>query len=478
MAETRDHRDELPLLNTGWRVDQWSWESPDRFWSDVAAIAAEGVFADGIDEVMGGRAAPRVWLVVYQPDQPQAGAAVAFALAGELAGRDQAAVVLDCDDQQARVTAWAEMSDQEGWIDVACYGTSLTVAGRMLPFDGCAGRFLGVGSFAPTDITPPEIEKLLKRLRLQADDVILLVPEGDIRQLWTPFAGIKLLCWDREGCSESQLEQQLAALAAAKNGMTGLVAFGEAAEVTEASELPVDRAELGDDFGEIAVEAIGPVKVNAAEPEASPASVRGTSSVFWFLISAAVVIVGLLGTYWYQYVREPVTEALVPSVVKVAVVEHEEPAAEEAIILADTAVGIAVDTTTAPTQVPEQFQPQEEQSARGAAGPFAGAATSEAVPEVAAAPVFATAPYEVPVGEAGWALHVYSFSKQAEADQEVAVLQARGLRAVIRAVELPAKGGRWWRVYLGSFATRQEAAQAQSLLLEKLRTDWAQPVRF
>jgi len=42
---------------------------------------------------------------------------------------------------------------------------------------------------------------------------------------------------------------------------------------------------------------------------------------------------------------------------------------------------------------------------------------------------------------------------------------------------VPGKG-LWWRVYVGSFASRQEATRAMPALYEKLRIDWANPTRF
>ena len=93
------------------------------------------------------------------------------------------------------------------------------------------------------------------------------------------------------------------------------------------------------------------------------------------------------------------------------------------------------------------------------------------------APVFDPAPYEQPVGQGGWALWVYSFADSTQARQQQDRLQRQGIRSVTRIVEIKDKG-RYWRIFMGSFPSAKAATRAKPLLLEKLREDWAQPVRF
>jgi cell division septation protein DedD len=59
----------------------------------------------------------------------------------------------------------------------------------------------------------------------------------------------------------------------------------------------------------------------------------------------------------------------------------------------------------------------------------------------------------------------------------VADLERRGYRSAMRAVDLPDRG-RWYRVYVGSYADRGEALAARPELLEQLDIDWAMPSRF
>ena len=119
---------------------------------------------------MQGKSSPRIWLFLHEPGRGDLSAAVAMSFARELAFRDQAALVLDCDDRDQALTRWAGRVEAEGWIDLARYGTSVLTSGVAMPFVGRRGYLLGVGSFAPTDVTGEEIDTLLTRLRRQADD--------------------------------------------------------------------------------------------------------------------------------------------------------------------------------------------------------------------------------------------------------------------------------------------------------------------
>ena len=84
----------------------------------------------------------------------------------------------------------------------------------------------------------------------------------------------------------------------------------------------------------------------------------------------------------------------------------------------------------------------------------------------------------MPAGQAGWALHVYSLADSASAAAQVAELERSGLRTAVRIVEIREKGGRWWRVYVGSFPTRSAANAALPALLDRLKATWAEPARI
>ena len=579
---------DLPLYSTGLGAGEWDFEPGDAFWAQVAKIGSGGdlaaQMAAHMDVAMSGKSAPRVWLILHEPGQPELSAVVALAFARELGARDQAALILDCDDLSQSLTRWAERVECEGWIDLARYGTSVLTSGVPTPFAGRRSYLLGVGSFAPTDVTAAEISSLVQRLRRQADDVILVAPADAIGRMWAPAAGIRLLCWDRTNRPAGAIEGLVAALAAESGPLTGLVGFGlppvvapdaapaEAPEVA-AMAVPagesvpgVDPAELADEFGapgsgpegmptavpmveptvEPAVEPAGEPMIETESPapaeptaaaidkpardadsapagwsagarfdEPEPAVRKGTSGVFWFVATAAVVIVVILGAYWYKYVRVPpegyfrpveVATGQQPAVqlpphrvagemangdggspagaVGAAVDSLDEAIAEGAVEPADTtAEALAADEqpgdeagpaagSVTPTSVAGTGDQAAAETTPAAAAPVTAPST-----EAVGQPAFSMAPYRGTVGEAGWALHLYSLPDSVTAQKEVRELGRRGFDTGIRVVETKEKG-RWWRVYVGSFATRSEARAAAGPLKEKLQTDWANPTRF
>ena len=97
---------------------------------------------------------------------------------------------------------------------MARYGASILTCGQDLPFAGRRGHLLGVGSFAPTDITAAEVADLLTRLRRQADDIIILAPLDPTGRLWNAAADIRLVCWDRTRTDAARMEQLVAGLQA------------------------------------------------------------------------------------------------------------------------------------------------------------------------------------------------------------------------------------------------------------------------
>ncbi len=535
---------DLPLFSSGWGAGEWEFGPGEDFWQRIARIGADSPLAEHMDSAMEGKSSPRVWLIMHEPGQPELSTTVALAFARELAARDQAALVLDCDDQSQDLTRWAERVEAEGWIDLARYGTSILTSGVAMPFDGRRGYLLGVGSFAPTDVTAEEIKQTVSRLRRQADDLILVAPADAIGELWAPVAGIRLLCWDRASRPAADIEGLVASFAEAGCPLTGLVGFGlpmvpgQAAEATPEvapvvpAEPEVDDAVSADDFespvGEDVSEEAAPADdveappaasaadggdsaarepaetradsgwVDAPEPESGEVRGRGTSGLFWFAAIAAVVTVGIMGAYWFKYSRD------VPgsNEVAVATVSQEPPAVVETPGLGpgdlanqdDPATGgeeeavAPIDTIAVVTGEPAESGAE---AVSGASGTDQAAVVSEVVEKPVAAPEdvkpaigtapaepgFSMAPYREPVGRGGWALHLYSFPNTKGTEAEVAELHRRGFTTEVRVVETLAKG-RWWRVYVGSFASKAEARAAAPLLKEKLRTDWANPTRF
>jgi hypothetical protein len=94
-----------------------------------------------------------------------------------------------------------------------------------------------------------------------------------------------------------------------------------------------------------------------------------------------------------------------------------------------------------------------------------------------AAPTDSDSPFSVPVGQAGWAIHLYSLPDEASTVAEAAVLERKGFRATWRLEEVPGKG-RYYRIYVGSFASAAAAKKALPEVKDRLRVKWAQVRRF
>lgn len=221
---------------------------------------------------------------------------------------------------------------------------------------------------------------------------------------------------------------------------------------------------------------------------------RGTPRVFW--LATGVFVVALLGVAWYwsEYVRVPPGGYFTPVATQVdSLTDQASRIAAAGSRGSDAANGTdrqvaeaagltSIDDTlsdvrkaTQPTTAqPAATQPAATPSLTPATVPAKLAASAPATTPGTTAP-FDRAAYEAPVGQAGWALHVYSVPDSAGAVKECAGLERAGFQAAVRIVEIKEKGGRWWRIYVGSFPSKKAAEAAMPALLDKLKADWAEP---
>jgi sporulation related protein len=82
-------------------------------------------------------------------------------------------------------------------------------------------------------------------------------------------------------------------------------------------------------------------------------------------------------------------------------------------------------------------------------------------------------PFNQPVGEAGYCLHVYSLVDSMLAEQQLDEMAARGVSGLIHSSVVD--GRTWYRVYTGSFASVAECRAAMPEIFERLEIDWAMP---
>ncbi len=531
----------LPLFVADVAALPEKFESGTSFWKAVDKLTPGDRLAGQLDHLLGGASSPRVWLLLHEPGQPQLSAVAALMLARALNARGQNVLVLDADEAGAALTIWSEREETEGWIDVARFGASVLAAGVDLPFRGARGLLLGVGSFVPTDVTADEIVSLLGRLRHQADDILVVAAVGPAALPWARRADRRLFCWDRSARGEAQLGPVFGPFAAEGVPLTGLVAYGEAAAAMPAAAPPSPEPPLADPIRvkpavaepvEDTVKADSPEPVRVAPvlppvsqpvlpptspPVSQPASPpvsprtsppvtlppmpvealrpevdlgaeleppRGTPRMFW----AAAAVFGLalvaISWYWTTHIRVPPGGYFEPVVTR----EEPQPTARDTVTSPGTVGGSMPDSLAAAGSAEPARRVAEAgglasigdtlPASRTPAAPVEPKVSAPDSPAAGRPAPFDRAPYSVPAGQAGWALHVYSLADSASAAAQVAELERSGLRTAVRIVEIREKGGRWWRVYVGSFPTRSAANAALPALLDRLKATWAEPARI
>ncbi|MEZ4388482.1 MAG: SPOR domain-containing protein [Candidatus Krumholzibacteriia bacterium] len=544
----------LDVLTTGLNLAELDLHGGEGLWDEVARFAKESRLEALVDRCMDGRSAPRIWALLEAPAGGPAAAAAGLGIARVLADRGQAVVLLDGDEQEPRLTRWVGRTEQEGWIDMVRFGASLYASSAPLPSDNRRGSVLGVGSFAPTGVTPDEVADLLGRLRHQADDLVMVLPAKLRSQPWLEGANIRLLCWDLLGRSDADTRTIVSELERMGAGPSHLLGFGveefaaindrlseeslagptraesDAATTPPADSVPADpglpdadaadETPVDDDLEDAADDAppeemadSTPVATDAPdEPREASAETdpqrRRSSGIFVFVAAAAFVCLALLGWFVVGQLRGPQTPPREVAAAGGSSVRPTLPDASEPAVVDETPGQMEVPPAEAtgdagPAGEPVAGEPGETAADEppAVAGPAGGggvtppghagaeptvarpqtppAEAEPAAPQPADAPpaAFDPTPFREPVGAAGWALWVYSLPDEATADREIRELDRRGLRAVARAVEIKDRG-RWYRIYTGSFATRDEARTAAVGLKAYLREDWVVPARF
>ncbi len=550
----------LEVLSTGQNLAELDLHGGEGIWDEVARFSRDSLIETQVDAAMAGRASPRVWAIMESPGAGPGAAAAGLAIARVLADRGQAVVLVDGDEQEPRITRWLGRNEMEGWIDMVRFGASLHAASDPLPSDNRRGSVLGVGSFAPTGVTPDEVADLLARLRRQADDLVLVLPAKLRSQPWLEAAHIKLLCWDLLSRSTGDTEgviTELDRMGARPDALLGygveefsaiqgklreddledglaplppedvdeLIAGEPATPEPTPEQTIVAKPELEPELDpepetapmepamakpaptvtdeeKAAMPADEPVAEEATSPEKPEAkSRRRSSGIFIFVAAVAVVCLVMLGVFLAgqrgrtggedgQTVAAARMDSSTGTSGRVTPPPAAAPATEEPAE-GDLPAGADLDGDgEATAQTPDEpvVEPATEVTSDDLPAGDAPAETAAPViqapavpPEPAAAdpePVaMDMAPFELPVGQDGWALWLYSFPVLDQAEAEIVELGRRGIRADYRPVEVEGKGT-WYRVYVGSFADRGAAKAAVAGLKDKLKHDWVVPARL
>jgi hypothetical protein len=509
-----DRPDKVTVFEGGFVAGELDFTGGEAFWSRLEELGTGEGPAEHLDVAMGGKPAPRTWLFLHPPGRGEMSTAAALSFARALAERDQSSLVLDGDEVHGALTEWIGRKDQEGWIDLARYGTSVLTSGLTLPFSGRRGYVMGVGSFTPTDVTPEEIKALMARLRRQADDILVTAPADAFGLAWAAAADARILCWDPATLSRIENDELTVPFADADVPVTGVMAFGEippagvgapedqlVEDVLAESEeeepdhegFPVPEEEARDEQDESAGldqqdddEDWGDPGLVADDGDEETDPGRKTSGVFLFGAVAAVLVIAVAFAYWYKVLRVP-SEGPFENVPAVASNQMPErpatttplgsgSARETAEALADTSAGSRTTLTDGAETVADTMAATAGETAGGTGTDDAVARSGETVEDIveettgqdapaatadtpadgtgaAVTAAFDMAPFSEPVGRDGWALHVYSLPSMDSMQDQLKELERRGFKTAVKAVDVEGKG-RWYRVYLGNFASR------------------------
>jgi len=484
---------DLPVVDVKVDPERWNLADEGGFAAAAPELAREAGLEYFVEEHLDQPEAPKLILILDEPQRTAPRVALAVALAAELIRWDKKVLVLDGDDHRPDLTRWMGRLDSEGWVDVIRYGISVDAASVPLPFAPKQGRVLGVGSYQPTRVSAEEVAEFVRRQSDAYDHIIVTASTGDRGSVWASQPALSLVCWTPGIQHESVIEgiiHDAGLLGETPRAIMQLVGRPE-------GEAPVSKEELAAFAGE-----------------------GGNSSpVFRRLAGLLAVLVVLLAVWWFGFVQrggdeEPAVAAR-DAVADVA--QHAGAASDhaadavgetaaglaeevraEADDLAGRTEGAAADLADSAEQATDALADRADAAAAAAGRDAEAAGETEARTAAAADPAparveAAPRPRETPaanadmagldpaafdgeVGAAGWCLHLYSLRHQEVAEQMTADLERKGIRGRI----VPSRddqGEYWYRVYVGSFATRDEARAAEPALMRLLEIDYAAPRR-
>ena len=274
----------------------------------------------------------------------------------------------------------------------------------------------------------------------------------------------------------------------------------ESSEDADWQDLPLEKGDGAEesDLEETGLEEEEEPDEEEPDLQEEPVPERETSRVFWVGALVALVLIAVATVYYFQFVRVPPEGPFGPINVVTETVspgsggeEMSGGTADRGEVPASTVVTDSLAVSLADSMVddddtlgsPGVTGSERETVADTVASLEVTTGEPDQADEVQAEEPdtrpaeFDMSPYREPVGAKGWALHVYSLSSSPGIAKQVQELDRRGFQSKVKIFDLGEKG-RWFRIYLGSFASRSEARQAMPALLEKLGEDWAKPERI
>jgi cell division protein FtsN len=418
-----------------------------------------------------------------------------------LAKHGKDVLIVDCDFLSPGLSGLIENTEDQGFLDLLLYGSSLKTVEHATGIDGVT--VMGAGSF-PVSRTIPFAKKEFTKVRdffIRSHDVViycstLYSQEKEINPLTSLVDSIFLTC-RLEEMPEGQLQKSLENLG---SGLppADLVCFGDdggisidgdesraVVPVKEAGE-PAHGAEMPEKEGSEEEQYDGEAIEKTADLDSDSRKARGGMSLPRLVTSVVVVIVVVFLVWWFMIHRsinekegESKTAELVQK--QLDVKEMKDRNREEVSSSAAEEGGESriKDEGVMQRYEGEAGEPAGEPATQGEGQPHgeivqAGEEVAEegtpVQPESSGKPVTVT---PAPEGS-HYSVHVASFMEMSRAGSETDYLEKNGFDVAV--IETEVKGQKWYRVYVGEYMTREEAAAARLGLLELPRVGYARIV--
>lgn len=390
-----------------------------------------------------------------------------------LAKRGRSTLIVDCDFLSPGLSGLVESVEEHGFLDLLLYGSSLKTVMKPTGIDGVS--IVGPGSF-PVSRTVPFAQKEFAKIRdflARSCGVViycstLYMEDGRINPLAGHADGILLTCRIEE-LPEGQLQKSLQEIPPGFPS-ADLVCFGAGKDEPAAMPAPVHAAAgpEGEQAPETEPAAIEKIEELVQEDEPPRGGVNLPRLV---TVSVAVVVIVFLG--WWFLIHRSISEK--EDVRRSAELvqkqrdarglserrQVEAPAEESLEIGAEAG-------ETAPAEEPAGVQADAAAVVREEPRPPAQVVDAERSPEE---PAVTRTP--APAGQ-HFTVHVASFRETQRAAAERDYLEKRGFKVAVQ--ETDVKGQAWFRVVVGEYGTREEAARARIELLALPRIGYAQIV--
>jgi cell division septation protein DedD len=416
-----------------------------------------------------------------------------------LAKHGKDVLIVDCDFLSPGLSGLVENTEDQGFLDLLLYGSSLKTVARPTGIDGVI--VVGPGSFPVSRTIPFAMKEFIKVrdfLSRSHDIVIycstLYTDDGTVNPFASLVDSIFLSC-RLEEMPEGQLQKNLGDLGP-NLPPADLVCFG--ADMESLSEedilLPAVLEEEGEEKADEGMEGEGEDgQLEAAaiektgELEGEGRRKGGGMSLPRLVTAVVVTVVVVFLVWWFMIHRsisdkegESKTAELVQK--QMDVKEMKDRSQDEASTAAGEEVSAETsgDRKTGGTteEPPERIAAEKVDTDRDAGeGEIGDAAKETAVDEAAEIP-------EKPISKPGtvtpapagshFAVHVASFKEIERAGRETDYLEKKGHAATVISAEV--NGQTWYRVYVGEYRTREEAAAMRLQLLDLPQVGYARVV--